>query len=270
MATNIFAEIDQEIEEAAARAKANGGNVFFFKLADGQRAKVRFLLDLNEGMSLYRHKVYNPGTNKFDVNAICTRTAGMDLGESFCKYCQEAERTNSKELTAVKYFIWPVWVYQMAGPTKDERGHIQRDAKGNVIEEVLKYKDKDGNVHDQSGIRYIEVKGTAPLLASLRENYRMLEEGDSFLKHDIVIALTCQNGDVKKPHYTVILRNPSSFNSPEGVEVPEQTHEDILSKLIDNAPPVFLDNPNNDPFKGALPARIAQPSVPARQNAPDF
>jgi len=221
---DVFAEMDQEVEAAKARAAAGSGNVFFFKLEDGQRALVRFLLDLRECVSVWKHELYNVSTNKYEVSALCL--ASVDGEKEDCKHCQDAK--SNKKLEAVKYFIVPVFVYGI------------KDKAGNAVT----YTNKEGQTHPVNGIRLMQMKATAPLLASLRDNYRELEAGDDFLHHDMTITLNLQNGDRKKPTYTVILKpyTPRPFQAPEGVEVPTQTRDGIIDALMEVWKPAPIEN----------------------------
>lgn len=235
MTDNLLAEMEQEIE--SAKQKSSSGNVFFFKLEDGQRALVRFLLDLPQAARVWKHEFYNPSTNKYEVSALCAESA--DVSQELCKHCADA-KTNRK-LERFKCFVAPIYVYGV------------RNTKTN---EVVTYKDKEGQTHPVSGIRLLLLKGTNNLLPSLTENYRVL--GDSFVNHDITISMTLTNGDKKKPNYTPIVKPASPFTPPEGVEVPEQSREDIVSRLLELWVPTLIGE-NTPPAQSVSPTKSAVP-----------
>lgn len=264
---DVFAEMDEEIKEAKAKAASGTSNVFFFKLKDGEKALVRFLFDLRHALTVWKHEYYNNSTKTWEMSALCTQTHGIDLPTELCQHCQTAqrklaeattkdERKAAERMQAIKFYLYPVFVY---GIKNKETG------------KDVTYKDKEGKEHPIIGVRYLQLKVTQPLMVSLRENYRELELGDSFLNHDITISLTCTNGDILKPVYTVMLRAPSKFAPPEGVEVPEQTHEDLFERLHDLWKPALIDQPDNDPFADAPPAQSNGNGAKGKvSNVPDF
>jgi hypothetical protein len=276
-----FAEIDAEIDAAAAKTAAakaavSSSGIFLFKLQDEQRAMIRFLLNLTDYVPVLKHEYYNNSKKTWEMKAVCMADPRLGCTEVDCKHCQTAkermeqatskeERKEAEKMLAKKLFVWPVYLYGIKYPIKDTSGRIVKDEQGHEVWKVVTYKDKENKEHPQSGIRYIAIKGTAPLFTSLRENFRMLEEGDSFLNHDITISLACTNGDILKPVYTPVLRAPSQFVVPEGVEIPEMTKEAIFERLVGAWEPISTKKAGvpADPFPpSAASSALATKSVP--------
>ena len=233
---DIIGEIENEMKRA--QAKSAGGSASFFVLKDGEKALVRPLLNLNAIAIIQKHDFYNPATKKFEVNAICAHVPELELPADSCKHCATAKSTNNKKLSAVKYFIIPLWVYGI----KNSAG------------QAVVYQDQDGNEKPVSGLRYLQLKASSDILSTLLEMYR---EGTDLTSLDLTISRKGESLDTK---YTVLPRTPAPFTVEN---VPAQDKLTIIQRIADLNPFETIDDV--DPFPPS-----AQASAPAKQSVPDF
>lgn len=259
---DVFAEMDEDVEAAKNRQKGGNGTVFFFKVGDGERAIVRPLLNLNQCARVWKHEQYNVAANKYEVSALCTRSLDGDPDGAECQHCKDG-------LAMTRYYILPVYLYGI------------QDKDGNK----LTYQDKQNNeTRPQSGLRFIQMKGTSPLLAALREEYADLEAGDSFIKHDVSIKCTYLGGDRKKQTFHVKLAAARPFSAPDGVELPDYSsdpQDTILAALMETWKPAYIvsrtpatptpADDDYDPF-GDAPTTTVPPASARKKvnNGPEF
>lgn len=84
------------IKKEAAKSGQNKGKIFFVK--DGEKKRVRFLNDMDDGMEVTFHDSFEAG-----INVPC-----QEVFDRECPYCEEEGlRTRSQ-------YIWSVWDYDAA------------------------------------------------------------------------------------------------------------------------------------------------------------
>lgn len=242
---DVFAEMEQEMQKASQKT----GNVWIFKITDGQKALIRFLLDLGQAAILYKHetkwdKSLNGGKGGYEVQSVCAQS--VELSKEHCKHCQN---TANKDLKLVKYFIIPVYVY----------GVKNKDGK------PVTYKNADtGEEIPESGVRYLQLKGSSPLLVALIENYRELNanpgQRKSLADCDMTISRVDIGGNAVNASYTVIKRDPSPFVLPEGATIPEGAtdRELIIDRFAEKNPPALIGE-NTPPAQSVSPTKSAVP-----------
>ncbi|HET8913947.1 MAG TPA: hypothetical protein VFN23_20910 [Ktedonobacteraceae bacterium] len=219
---DMIAEMEAEIERASQ--KSNTGNVFFFKIEDGQKALVRFLLDLKQAAKIKKHDYYNQTTGKYEVSALCAESAELSVEQ--CLHCKNA--ANNKKLTATTFFLIPAYVYGI------------KDAQNKPVV----WKDQEGKEQPIQGIRYFQLKPTSPLLIALLANYR---EGGPLPDRDMLISRTDPNGNKLKATYTIIARAPSRFTAPADVEIPEQSADLMIQFMLEKNPPQLIGDEFSTP-----------------------
>lgn len=239
MALDMIAEIEQEQKRAAA--KSNGGNASFFVLKAGEKALIRPLLNLNAVASILKHDFYNNSTGKYEVNALCAETSALELPAGSCRHCQTAKESGNKKLTAVKFFVIPLYVYGI------------KNAKG----EPITYTDNEGNEKPQQGVRYLSLKASSDILATFLEAFR---EGTDITSADWTISRT---GEKLETKYKTLKRDSSPFTVEN---VLAQDADSIVFRIAELNPFELIGNANDDrdPFESAPPAK------PASKAAPDF
>src|SRR5579885_1336638 len=200
MALDVIGMMESDIQKASQ--KSGSGSASFFVLKAGEKAKVRALLDLNQVAVVYKHDFFNNVTKKYEVNSICADTPELELPRGFCKHCITAKETKNKKLEAVRYFVIPLYVYQIVRPGKNGEW------------ESVTWTDQDGVEKPVSGIRYLQLKASSDILKTLLDLYR---DAGSISAGDLVIS---RQGERLETTYTVINRPPSPFKVPEGVEIP--------------------------------------------------
>ena len=84
----------EDIKREAAKSGANRGKIFYLK--DGQKARIRFLDDMDEGMELTFHDSYEKG-----INVPCQELFGRE-----CDYCDD------EELRTRKLYAWSIYDYE--------------------------------------------------------------------------------------------------------------------------------------------------------------
>src|SRR5581483_2663707 len=230
MIDDVVAEMEAEQKKAAARSSA--GSASWFMLKDGEKALIRCLLNLNAVAVILKHDFYNPVTRKFEVNALCAVTSGLSLEESQCKHCQTAKQTGNKKLLAQKYFVMPVWVYGV------------KNAQGQAVT----YFDSEGNEQPVQGLKYLQMKATSDILATLIAMYR---DGTDLTTLDLTISRTGAGTDMK---YTTLPRQPQPFAVKD---VPPQDRALIVQRIADLNPVELVDD---DP--GFPPAMTNGKAVP--------
>lgn len=83
-----------KIKEDAKKSGQNKGKFIYFR--EGQKQRVRFLVDMDDGMEVVFHDSYEAG-----INVPCQETFGRD-----CRYCEdETLRTRSQ-------YVWSVYNYE--------------------------------------------------------------------------------------------------------------------------------------------------------------
>jgi hypothetical protein len=229
---DVVAEMETEQKRAAARSSA--GSASWFMLKDGEKALVRCLLNLNQVASVLKHDFWNPSTRKFEVNALCARS--LDLDADQCAHCVTA-RTN-KKLSAQKYFIVPLYVYGV----KNSAG------------QPVSYVDQEGNEKAVEGLKYLQLKASSDILATLLAMYR---DGANLTTMDLKITRAGAGTDTR---YTVLPQPPSTFAV---VGIPAQDRESIIQRIADLNPPDIAG------FPPALPASNGTPAA-AKTSIPDF
>ena len=85
------------LDKIKADAKKSGGNkAKFIYFREGEKQRIRFLQDMDEGMEVVFHDSYEAG-----INVPCQEIFGRD-----CPYCEEEDlRTRSQ-------YCWSVWNYE--------------------------------------------------------------------------------------------------------------------------------------------------------------
>lgn len=84
-----------KIKNDVKKVGANKGKFIFFR--EGQKLRIRFLTDMDEGMEVVFHDSFEKG-----INVPCQEIFNKD-----CPYCEEEElRTRSQ-------YIWSVWNYEI-------------------------------------------------------------------------------------------------------------------------------------------------------------
>lgn len=231
MALDVISMMESDMEKAKKASGGNGSPTFFL-LKAGEKALVRPLLDLNKAVLVHKHDLWNQATKKFEVNALCAKDQDLD-----CKHCFDAEMQKNKKLAAVRYFIIPLWVYQI----KNKDG------------QVVTWKDQDGNEQAIRGVRYLQMKATSPILANLLDFFR---EEKSILNNDFVISRTGESLDTV---YTVIAKAPKPFAVPD---VPAQSEDEITFRIGDLCPPALIGESSSQ--------SAPSPSTGKVNNEPDF
>jgi hypothetical protein len=239
---DVVAEIEAEQKRAAA--KSAGGNASFFVLKNGEKALVRPLLNLNACASIWKHDFYNQATGKYEVNALCAQS--LDLPAECCKHCMAAKSTGNKKLSAIKLFIVPLYVYGI----KNSDG------------QAITYTDQEGNEKSVSGVRFLSLKGTSDMLATL---VTMFREGTNISSSDLTIT---RKGEKLLTSYTILPRPPAPF-AVEGI--PAQYRDSIVERINELNPAEIIDGPDTDHFGSNPPAQSngAKPA-PAKASVPDF
>lgn len=231
MAINVIAEMEAEQKRAASRS--SGGNASWFMLKDGEKSLVRCLLPLNQVASILKHKIFNPSTRNFDINALCTRS--LELDEEQCAHCIAAR--SNKKLLAQKFFVVPVYVYGVK----------------NAAGQPVMCPDQEGNEKAVAGLKYLEIKASSDILAVLLEMYR---DGTNLTSLDLKISRTGAGTDTK---YTVLPQPPSPFAVSD---VPPQNAENIINRIADLNPPAIAGLPSAPP--------AVSTAAPAKAVVPDF
>lgn len=257
MAISFEDDVLAQMMDGVEKASQKSVNVWTFQIKDGEKALVRFLLDMRQAAVLWKHELYskalNNGKGGYEVQAACARHDGVDV--AYCKHCIAAK--SNKKLTAKRSFIIPVYVYRIVNAKTGK---------------PVTYKNQEGSeVEFQPGIRMLVLKETAPLLATLLSEYRELEAGDTFLTHDIVISRTDIGGDPLHASYNASVKRETQFVAPEGVEIPEQSAQAIIEQMLEKNPPDIVDGHSansDDPGFPDLPP--AQANKPAKPSVPDF
>lgn len=232
---NTIAEIEAEMKRA--QAKSSGGNVSFFVLKDGEKALVRPLLNLNQVASLLMHVYWNPGSGKFDVNSVCAHQAELELPAGSCKHCATVKTMTDKKaagkMAATKYFVVPLYVYGI------------KNAAGAPVT----YTQDDKEVAVQ-GVRYLQLKPTSDILATLLEIYR--DNGD-ITTGDLTISRKGEKLDTK---YTVTQRPPAVFSVEN---VPAQSKFDIITRIAEMNAPEVIDGADPFPPSATTSAKASAP-----------
>ena len=83
-----------DIKKEAAKSGASKSKIFYLK--DGQKARVRFLDDMDEGLEIKFHDSYEKG-----INVPCQEHFGRD-----CDYCED------DELRTRKQYAWTIYDYE--------------------------------------------------------------------------------------------------------------------------------------------------------------
>lgn len=239
---NTIAEIEAEMKRA--QAKSSGGNVSFFVLKDGEKALVRPLLNLNQVASILMHVYWNPGSGKFDVNSVCAHQPELELPANSCKHCATVKTLTDKKaagkMTATKYFVIPLWVYGV------------KNAAGAPVT----YKDQEDKEQPVQGVKYLQLKPTSDILATLLEIYR--DSGD-IAAADLLIGRKGEKLDTK---YTVLPRAAAPFTVEN---VPAQNKLDIITRIAEMNAPEVIDGA--DPFP---PSSAASTSAKPKDKDLDF
>lgn len=233
-------EIENEIKRVAAKSGGNFG--MFFSLKDGDKAKVRLLLNLNMVPSVIRHDLFNPATNKPEVNALCSDTSILELPQGQCKHCQTVKTMTDKKqraaLTAKKHFVIPVYVY----------------AVKNAAGETVTFEDQDGNKQPVQGVKYWQIKPTSDVMNNLLNLYRGNEflPGVNLTTMDLVIS---REGTGLETKYHVKDLPATPFT----IDVPAQDRVTIVQRIADANPFELI----GDPFPPSAAAS-------SKQSVPDF
>ena len=79
-------------------SKSSNFAPFFFSIKDGEKALIRPLLNMNAYLKVQKHEIYNPGTNKFDVKAVCAADLHLE-----CQHCADAA-SNKRQFLALAFW----------------------------------------------------------------------------------------------------------------------------------------------------------------------
>jgi hypothetical protein len=226
--------VEMETEQKRVAARSSAGSASWFMLKNGEKALVRCLLNLNQAVSILKHESWNPSTRRFEINALCARSLELDADQ--CAHCVAA-RTN-KKLSAQKFFIVPLYVYGV----KNSAG------------QAVSYIDPEGNEKLVEGLKYLQLKASSDILATLIAMYR---DGSNVTAMDLKITRAGTGIDTR---YTVLPQPPSVFSI---AGVPAQNRNKIIQRVVELNPLDIAD------YVPPVPASNDAPAA-AKTSIPDF
>ena len=214
----VMARMDAAEKMAAERAANAKNGTFvptFIRLSDGQRMKIRPLVNLYQSAVLQTHKKYLKAENKY-LNAVCS----VEI-EKECPHCAAAKNNKDRELEAAETFMLPVYVNVLE--KKNDSG----------VWVPVTYQ-KDGVDFEVSGLRVLELKSFGSInqvFKFLRDLYR--EDAS----HDIrQYGLIVERSDVnpKNPTYTILPKGPTPMPDVAKSFIPTQ---DAVRQMVMQACP---------------------------------
>jgi len=215
------------LEEAKNRKNENTGDFtarpFFFSIADGQKALIRPLLNLNAYVRVHKHEYYDNTSKKWLFRSQCAK----DLGQE-CQTCIDVEalpedtkeeKKIKRQARASERFVLPAYL------------HAVVEVKSN---KKVTYTDMEQQEHDVSGPRLLEMKPqTSPILDKLLTTYQASESHD-ISKRDFKIE---RAGVGIETVYTVEPKDPSTFD-PAFHDIPvEYLDRDLVFSIYSDACP---------------------------------
>lgn len=234
-----MALLDEEMNKAS---ETRSFKPFFFSIAKDEKALIRPLLNMPQYLLVNKHEFYNPGTNKFEVRAICARDVELE-----CQHCIDAQ--TNKKLSADKRFVLPIYVHAVINTKTGEQSI---------------YETQDGEKLPVKGPRLLEMKRSSSILRDLVAAYNESDEHD-ITGNDFVIR---REGEKLETKYTVTMKAPKPFEAE--VDAQWKNRDSVLMLFAEACEPKVVGN--DEPFQ---PAPDFPADVPARSNGkvksvPDF
>lgn len=116
---SLFESISQEVEQAALRSEQiKLQDLFWKKIEAGEKRKIRFLSDYDDGMPIWVHNRYRKGAEDNLFDAVCHAMWGLD-----CPHCADMDFDTEKELKREKKIAWPVFLFPSE---KEIKNNLQR------------------------------------------------------------------------------------------------------------------------------------------------
>jgi hypothetical protein len=224
-----IASVKQEMaaaKEKAAAAKAAKDSPkkapVIVRLKDGQRIKIRPLANITEyGRCAFHYKY---GVNgQATISAVCATSFKVPE----CALCQNSD----KALKASDRFYLPVWV-RIVEMVNSRGGWTQAT-----------WTDKEGEVHDvEGGLRYLEMKISSPIFASLIAKYENSESHD-IRDRDFIIER--QGATMNDTKYVTDPQDPSRFRFDKVLERhpgADWTAKGTLLRIYEEFPPILIED----------------------------
>jgi hypothetical protein len=220
--------INQATERANAPRKS-GKPVFLF-LAEGQKALIRPMFDIDSAITLQYHNKWSENA-EYRVNAVCA----SELGKP-CTHCESAKELEDKKLKASPVIYLPVYVYQVIDVRSSARiTYTEKDEAGNQTEKPI------------SGFRVLELAlyGKTLMILQAFTSYERDEDDHDIRVCDFSIEQTSKG---QSKNFLVTPKAPKLINPKIQDDCPDITkfHEAILA-----ARPPLVANGESAPARGA-------------------
>lgn len=238
MVANVKDLINKATERANA-PKKSGKPVFLF-LAEGQKALIRPMFSLEDGIALQFHNKWSENAD-YRVNAVCASEIGKP-----CQHCESAKTLEDKKLTASTTIYVPVYVYSVIDVRSGQKiTYTEKDEQGHESEKSV------------SGFRVLELGlyGKTLMILQSFSSYERDEDAHSITACDFAIE---QSGKNQLKNFLVTPKTPKPIDARIQSACPgiDRFHEAILG-----ARPPLVVSDSSSPLAGGE-AQVADDDIP--------